>query len=31
MYGLTLCLPRVGEPQGLPVSREIPKNHQEGV
>ncbi len=26
MYGLALCLPRVGQPQGLPVPREIPKN-----
>jgi hypothetical protein len=25
MYGLDLCLPRVGQPQGLPVPHEIPK------
>jgi hypothetical protein len=25
MYGLALCLPRVGQPQGLPVSHKIPK------
>jgi hypothetical protein len=29
MYGLALCLPSVGQPQGLPVSHEIPKT-QEG-
>lgn len=27
MYGLALCLPSVGQPQGLPVPREILKNH----
>ncbi|MEI2609753.1 MAG: hypothetical protein V9G20_14090 [Candidatus Promineifilaceae bacterium] len=27
MYGLALCLPRVGQPQGLPVPHEIPKTH----
>jgi hypothetical protein len=26
MYGLALCLPSVGQPQGLPVPHEIPKN-----
>ncbi len=26
MYGLVLCLPRVGQPQGLPVPHETPKN-----
>ncbi len=26
MYGLALCLPGVGQPQGLHVPREIPKN-----
>ncbi len=26
MYGLALCLPRVGQPQGLPVPHETPKN-----
>jgi hypothetical protein len=25
MYGLALCLPSVGQPQGLSVPREIPK------
>jgi hypothetical protein len=25
MYGLALCLPRVGQPQGLPVPHETPK------
>ncbi len=25
MYGLALCLPSVGQPQGLPVPHEIPK------
>ncbi len=25
MYGLALCLPRMGPPQGLPAPREIPK------
>jgi hypothetical protein len=25
MYGLALCLPRVGQPQGLPVPHEISK------
>ncbi|MEI2612109.1 MAG: hypothetical protein V9G20_26025 [Candidatus Promineifilaceae bacterium] len=25
MYGLALCLPSVGQPQGLPVPYEIPK------
>ncbi len=27
MYGLALCLSRVGQPQGLPVPHEIPKTH----
>jgi hypothetical protein len=27
MYGLALCLPSVGQPQGLPVPHEIPKTH----
>ncbi len=26
MYGLALCLPSMGQPQGLPVPRVIPKN-----
>jgi hypothetical protein len=25
MYGLALCLPNVGQPQGLPVPYAIPK------
>ena len=25
MYGLALCLPCVGQPQGLPVPHKIPK------
>jgi hypothetical protein len=25
MYGLALCMPSVGQPQGLPVLYEIPK------
>jgi hypothetical protein len=28
MVGLALCLPSVGQPQGLPVPREIPKTHK---
>jgi hypothetical protein len=28
MVGLALCLPRVGQPQGLPVPREIPKTQK---
>ena len=27
MYGLALCLPSVGQPQGLPVPHEIPKTY----
>ncbi len=27
MYGLALCLPRVGQPQGLSVPHETPKTH----
>jgi hypothetical protein len=27
MVGLALCLPSVGQPQGLPVPRKIPKAH----
>ena len=27
MYGLALCLPRVGQLQGLPVPHEILKTH----
>ena len=27
MYGLALCLPCVGQPQGLPVPHEILKTH----
>ncbi len=27
MYGLALCLPRVGQPQRLPVPHKIPKTH----
>ena len=28
MYGLALCLPSVGQPQGLPVPHEIPKTQK---
>ncbi|MEI2610434.1 MAG: hypothetical protein V9G20_17545 [Candidatus Promineifilaceae bacterium] len=28
MYGLALCLPRVGQPQGLPVPHEILKTQE---
>jgi hypothetical protein len=28
MYGLALCLPSVGQPQGLPVPHEIPKTRK---
>ncbi len=28
MYGLALCLPRVGQPQGLPVPHEILKTRK---
>ncbi|MEI2607735.1 MAG: hypothetical protein V9G20_03780 [Candidatus Promineifilaceae bacterium] len=28
MYGLALCLPSVGQPQGLPVPHEIPKTRR---
>ncbi len=28
MYGLALCLPRVGQPRGLPIPYEIPKTHK---
>jgi hypothetical protein len=31
MYGLALCLPRVGQPQGLPVPHEIPKTPSNAV
>jgi hypothetical protein len=28
MYGLALCLPSVGQPQGLPVPHKIPKTRK---
>ena len=31
MYGLALCLPSVGQPQGLPVPHEIPKTQNNFV